>query len=348
MHIDGRVNAEVDAGVGVVFGVVFFVTCILKDVEATQGSITRIRIDCAYDGTDFHGWARQPGLRTVQGEIESALSKVLHIRPLNGDVPVHLTVAGRTDAGVHAREQVCHADIPDEELERAIGHLPFDAITSLGHRLPFVVPADIVIRRVSAAPDGFDARFSALERTYTYRICDSAESDDPLIRRFVLQLTHPLNMQALTACAQLIPGLKDFGSFATPNPGGTTIREVHHAFWHRTPVQTDQFGQRTVGSGLLTFTIVADAFAHNMVRSLVKAQVAVGEGKKTVDWFADKLAHPRREGLTGPIDACGLCMEHIAYPPDDQLAARASAVRAKRSASEIDQNGSTRDSDHAS
>jgi tRNA pseudouridine38-40 synthase len=300
-----------------------------------QSNTVRIRIDCAYDGTDFHGWARQLHLRTVQGEIEAAISKILHIHPERGDQPVRLVVAGRTDTGVHAREQVCHADIPVCELQRAIGHLPFDAVTSLGHRLPFVVPDDIVVRKVSLAPAGFDARFSALERTYTYRICDNPESDDPLVRRFVLRLSRPLDIHVLNQCARLIPGLKDFGSFATPNVGGTTIREVHHALWTRIPARRGQFGQRNVESGLLTFTIVADAFAHNMVRSLVGAQVAVGEGKKTVEWFADKLAHPEREGLTGPIEAKGLCMEHIAYPADDQLAARAQKIRAKRSSDEI-------------
>ena len=133
-------------------------------------------------------------------------------------------------------------------------------------------------------------------------------------------------------------GLHDFGSFATPNPGGTTIREVKRAHWDRIPDaplvsgDSDPAGYRVsvLESGLVCFTIVADAFAHNMVRSLVNACVQVGRGRKSLDWFAQKMAEPIREGSTGPIDARGLTLEHVSYPPDDELAARAEAIRAKR------------------
>lgn len=292
--------------------------------------MTRIRIDCAYDGTNFHGWARQPHLRTVQGEIEAAIGKVLHVRPENGDSPIRLVVAGRTDTGVHARGQVCHADIEEAVLARGVGHLPLDPVAALGHRLPFVLPEDIVLHRLSVAPEGFDARFSALERTYVYRICDDQECADPLVRDFVLPVHRKVDVGRLEECAALIPGLRDFGSFATPNPGGTTIREVKKAGWRHVPVEVGPDGQRIVGSGLLEFTIVADAFAHNMVRSLVGAQLVVGEGRRSVDWFREKLEHVRREGETGPIDARGLCLEHVAYPPDGQLAERAWRIRARR------------------
>lgn len=290
----------------------------------------RIRLDFAYDGTDFHGWARQPHLRTVQGEVEKALRMILRINEAQGDDPLLLVVAGRTDTGVHARAQVCHIDIPEGILSRALGHMKSSPLEALAHRLRHVLPADITLLACSEAPKGFDARFSALERTYVFRIADTLSRPDPLLRHCVLPITKPLDLDTLNQCALLIPGLKDFGSFATPNPGGTTIREVKKAFWKRTPVEPRDNGDLALGSGLLEFTIVADAFAHNMVRSLVGAQVVVAQGKKSVEWFASKLASPSREGQTGPIDPRGLTLEHVAYPADNLLGSRAQAIRAKR------------------
>lgn len=295
----------------------------------------RLRIDCSYDGSMFHGWARQPGLRTVQGELEHALATILR---LPEDQAVHVTVAGRTDTGVHALGQVCHVDVLPEILDSCIGHMPTNGIEALERRLKHVLPADIVIRSISPAPEGFDARFSALERTYVYRICDAGKPVDPRMRGFVLAIPQLLDVDAMNEAATLTVGLHDFGSFATPNPGGTTIREVKRAHWNRIPDFSLAQGDGTAAgyrvqaleSGLVCFTIVADAFAHNMVRSLVNACVQVGNGKKSLDWFARKMAEPVREGSTGPIDARGLTLEHVAYPPDDELAERAQAIRAKR------------------
>ena len=297
--------------------------------------MVRLRLDLAYDGGAFYGWARQPTLRTVQGELEQALHTILRVPADDPDEPLRLTVAGRTDTGVHALHQVCHLDVWESTLDRCVGHMGVPAPEALFRRLSRMVPDDIAIHAVSVAPEGFDARFSALERTYVYRICDDARPVDPRMRGFVLALDDRLDLV----------GLHDFGSFATPNPGGTTIREVKRAHWSRIPVSSlvpggadcDRAAGDTVHgrqgisggytvpaaeSGLVCFTIVADAFARNMVRSLVNACVKVGQGRKDLNWFAEKMATPLREGSTGPIAPQGLAA--------DQLAARAEAIRAKR------------------
>lgn len=304
--------------------------------------MVRLRLDLAYDGGAFYGWARQPTLRTVQGELEQALHTILRVSADDPDEPLRLTVAGRTDTGVHALHQVCHLDVGEATLDRCVGHMGVPAPEALFRRLSRMVPDDIAIHAVSVAPEGFDARFSALERTYVYRICDDARPVDPRMRGFVLALDDRLDLDAMNAAAAMTIGLHDFGSFATPNPGGTTIREVKRAHWSRIPVSPlvpgASGGAGTAGgytvpaaeSGLVCFTIVADAFARNMVRSLVNACVKVGQGRKDLNWFAEKMATPLREGSTGPIAPQGLTLEHVAYPPDDHLAARAEAIRAKR------------------
>lgn len=304
--------------------------------------MVRLRLDLAYDGGAFYGWARQPTLRTVQGELEQALHTILRVSADDPDEPLRLTVAGRTDTGVHALHQVCHLDVGEATLDRCVGHMGVPAPEALFRRLSRMVPDDIAIHAVSVAPEGFDARFSALERTYVYRICDDARPVDPRMRGFVLALDDRLDLDVMNAAAAMTIGLHDFGSFATPNPGGTTIREVKRAHWSRIPVSPlvpgASGGAGTAGgytvpaaeSGLVCFTIVADAFARNMVRSLVNACVKVGQGRKDLDWFAEKMATPLREGSTGPIAPQGLTLEHVAYPAADQLAARAEAIRAKR------------------
>ena len=314
-------------------------------VSRIMGPMTRLRIDLAYDGAGFYGWATQPDIRTVQGEIESALHRVLRVPQGDPDEPLRLVVAGRTDTGVHASHQVCHLDLSEAVLERAVGHMRVDAPTALEHRLQRILPTDIAVRRVSVAPEGFDARFSALERTYVYRIADRGSEVDPRLRGCVLHVDDRLDLDAMNEAAAMTVGLHDFGSFATPNPGGTTIREVKCAHWTRVPASpltpdlyaTGVTGETSEGyvtpsleSGLVCFTIVADAFARNMVRSLVNACVAVGVGRRDSAWFAGKMAVPKREGSTGPIAPQGLTLEHVAYPADDELAARAEAIRAVR------------------
>ena len=195
----------------------------------------RLRLDLAYDGGDFYGWAKQPTLRTVQGVLEDALHKVLRVNKSDASEPLRLSVAGRTDTGVHASYQVCHLDVSESVLQNCVGHTNLTPVKALEYRLCGVLPKDISIHSVSIAPSGFDARFSALDRTYVYRISDAANRAnlDPRMRGFVLQLDYDLNVDAMNQAASLIVGLHDFGSFARPNPGGTTIRCVKKAIWNR-------------------------------------------------------------------------------------------------------------------
>ena len=242
--------------------------------------MVRLRIDLGYDGFSFNGWAAQPGMRTVQGEVEAALERVLcGVRPADaahadGRTPLpHLVVAGRTDAGVHAAHQVCHLDVTEAQLARCVGHMDATPVQALELRLQRMMPGDIAIHRVSVAPEGFDARFSALERTYVYRICDDPAAWDPRQQSYVWLTDQRLDESVMNEAAACAIGLHDFGSFAIANPGGTTIRDVKTAYWSRVPARpliADPRGERyrtpAMESGLLCFTIVADAFARNMVR----------------------------------------------------------------------------------
>ena len=275
----------------------------------------------------------------MQGEIERILHTVLRVPVDDAGEPLRLTVAGRTDTGVHASHQVCHLDISETILARCVGHMNVPPVVALTRRLQRMLLNDITIHGINEAPQGFDARFSALERTYVYRIADRSSEIDPRMRGFVLHVDDDLDLETMNQAAAMTIGLHDFGSFATPNPGGTTIREVKTAYWRRIPQRPLIDGEMTMGeryrtpsmeSGLACFTIVADAFARNMVRSLVNGCVQVGIGKRSLDWFADKMATPLREGSTGPIAPQGLTLEHIEYPDDDQLAIRAETIRAKR------------------
>ena len=275
----------------------------------------------------------------MQGEIERILRTVLRVPVDDAGEPLRLTVAGRTDTGVHASHQVCHLDVSETILARCVGHMDVPPVVALTRRLQRMLPNDITIHGINEAPQGFDARFSALERTYVYRIADRSSEIDPRMRGFVLHVDDDLDLETMNQAAAMTIGLHDFGSFATPNPGGTTIREVKTAYWRRIPQRPLVDGEMTMGeryrtpsmeSGLACFTIVADAFARNMVRSLVNGCVQVGIGKRSLDWFADKMATPLREGSTGPIAPQGLTLEHIEYPDDDQLAIRAETIRAKR------------------
>lgn len=199
--------------------------------------VMRLRIDLAYDGGGFFGWAKQPTIRTVQGEIERVLHTITRVPVDDPAEPLRLTVAGRTDTGVHASHQVCHLDIGEETLSRCVGHMSVPPTIALKHRLQRMLPADITIHDVTVAPSGFDARFSALERTYVYRVADRASEVDPRLRGFVLHLDTDLDVAAMNEAAAMTIGLHDFGSFATPNPGGTTIREVKTAYWRRIPTR---------------------------------------------------------------------------------------------------------------
>src|SRR5215218_2691353 len=163
-------------------------------IAAASFLLVRWRLDIAYDGTAFSGWAAQPGLRTVQAELEGWLVKVLRL-----DAPVSLVCAGRTDAGVHARGQVAHVDLPHTCVD--------DEGQALTRRLHRALPDDLVIRRISAAPPGFDARFSAIWRRYVYRLSDGETPPDPLVRNHVLRITDRVDIEAMNSAVPELLGL---------------------------------------------------------------------------------------------------------------------------------------------
>jgi len=290
----------------------------------------RVRLDLAYDGTHFAGWAAQPRLRTVQGVLEDALATVLRTAPLGLDRP-RLTVAGRTDAGVHARGQVAHVDVPRERWDQMPGRSDREPGVALADRLAGVLPPDVVVHRTSVAPAGFDARFSALHRRYAYRIADGAGRRDPLRRDWVLWHRRPLDVDAMDRAMRPLVGLHDFAAFCKPREGATTIRELTRLSWERPESGPD--------AGLVVATVQADAFCHSMVRALVGMAIAVGEGRRGQDAPAAVLAGRSRSAAAGVVAARGLVLEHVAYPDDDELAARAARIRARRSADEVDPAG---------
>lgn len=267
-----------------------------------RSDLRRVRLDLAYDGTDFRGWASQPGRRTVQGTVQDALAVLVRAEP------PRLQVAGRTDAGVHARGQVAHADLP---ADVAVDPL-------LLRRLNGLLPADVRVRRVALAPDGFDARFSALSRTYRYRIADGPALVDPLRRHDVLSWPRALDLAALSAACRPLLGEHDFAAFCKRREGATTIRALQHLDWTRDD------------DGLLVLTIRADAFCHSMVRSLVGAMLAVGEGRRAPDWPGGLLARDRRADDVAVAPPHGLALEHVAYPSDEGLRARQEVTRSLR------------------
>jgi tRNA pseudouridine38-40 synthase len=286
----------------------------------------RVRIDLAYDGTDFAGWARQPGLRTVQGVVEDGLALVLRTA-FRGEPAPRVTVAGRTDAGVHARGQVLHVDVPAAAWAGVPGRSDRGPAESLRTRLAGVLPADVVATRVQVAPAGFDARFSAVARRYVYRVCDDPALRDPLRRHHVLWTRRPLDVAAMHEGAARVLGRHDFAAYCKPRPGATTIRTLDELTWQRPAEGPD--------AGLVVATVRADAFCHSMVRALVGASLAVGEGRRGVDWPAELLVGGRRDPGGAVVAAHGLTLEEVVYPPDAELAARQLRTRATRAADDV-------------
>ena len=294
-----------------------------------NGGMPRIRLDLAYDGTFFSGWAAQPGLRTVEGVLTSALVTVLR-------EPVRLAVAGRTDAGVHAAAQVVHLDVSPEAwaalsgrsdrlpeaalLTRMAGVLAREAQTSLP-RTPRGA-GDVVVTGARIVPEAFDARFGALSRRYTYRIADADAPRNPARRATVLWLPDRLDVEAMEASAKPLLGEHDFLSYCKPRQGATTIRTLHALEWRRAAAGPD--------AGLVTLSVVADAFCHSMVRSLVGAGLAVGQGRRPAAWPGELLAARSRDGAAPVAPPHGLTLEEVVYPADDELAAQAERARATR------------------
>ncbi len=260
-----------------------------------------MRLDIAYDGTDFFGWAVQKDLRTVQGEVTRILNLLTQGK-------VDLFSAGRTDAGVHARGQVVHCDLTAHQVNLLRG----------AERINRALPEDIRIRRMSVAPPGFDARFSAMWRRYTYRICDDSTLMNPQLRRQVLWHPHILDLHAMNQAAQGLLGLHDFAAFCKPRDFSSTVRALEQLSWHRE-------------NDVCVMTIQAEAFCHSMVRSLVGAMIPVGDGRKAVSWPSEILTgRERNVGLTVQ-PAYALTLEEVGYPPDEQLAQRQLVTKARRS-----------------
>ncbi|MGW1127063.1 tRNA pseudouridine(38-40) synthase TruA [Streptomyces sp. NPDC002526] len=270
--------------------------------EVEPGSV-RVRLDLAYDGKDFSGWAKQTARRTVQGEIEDALRTVTR-----SSRTYDLTVAGRTDAGVHARGQVAHVDLPVEVWA--------EHAEKLLRRLAGRMAPDVRVWRIAEAAPGFNARFSALWRRYAYRIADRPGGVDPLVRGHVLWHDRPLDVAAMNAAAARMTGEHDFAAYCKKREGATTIRTLQKLHW-----------VRDRETGIITGTVQADAFCHNMVRALVGAMLFVGDGRRPDPWPAEVLAAAVRDPGVHVVRPHGLTLEEVAYPADELLAARAVEAR---------------------
>ena len=274
----------------------------------------RIRLDLSYDGTDFKGWATQPSLRTVQGTLEEALATTLRLPA------VRVVCAGRTDTGVHARGQVVHVDVEPEDVARVAGRSEEPPLAALLRRLNGILPADLRVRRVVEAPDGFDARFSATWRRYAYRVADDAALVDPLVRSHVLAWPRALDLDAMNTAAASLVGLRDFASFCRQREGATTVRTLQELSWTRD------------GTGVAVARVVADAFCHSMVRSLVGCLIAVGDGRRPPEWAAEMMSARRRDPAVTVVHAHGLTLEEVGYPEGAELAAQAERARNTREA----------------
>ncbi|TGN81148.1 tRNA pseudouridine(38-40) synthase TruA [Streptomyces bauhiniae] len=274
--------------------------------EAQPGHV-RIRLDLSYDGTDFHGWAKQAGgRRTVQGEIEDALRTVTRSKET-----YELTVAGRTDAGVHARGQVAHVDLPEpvwaEHREKLL------------KRLAGRLSKDVRVWSLAEAPPGFNARFSAVWRRYAYRVTDNPGGVDPLLRNHVLWHDWPLDVDAMNEAARALLGEHDFAAYCKKREGATTIRTLQELSLVRGV------------DGVITATVRADAFCHNMVRSLIGALLFTGDGHRGPEWPGKVLAAGVRDSAVHVVRPHGLTLEEVGYPADELLAARNKEARNRRS-----------------
>jgi tRNA pseudouridine38-40 synthase len=275
----------------------------------------RVRLDLSYDGGGFHGWAAQPGLRTVQGDLDDALRTVLRVPE------VATTCAGRTDTGVHARGQVVHTDVDGATLDATVGRSGAAPVDALLRRLNGVLGPDVRVRAASVAPEGFDARFSALWRRYVYRVTDAPGVPDPLTRGHVLAWPRALDEDAMQEAATRLLGEHDFAAFCRRREGATTVRTLLDLRVERV--------RRSAGTGL-DLTVRADAFCHSMVRALTGCLLAVGEGRREPDWAGQVLAGRQRDPAVLVVPPHGLCLEEVGYPEAAGLAARADEARRVR------------------
>jgi tRNA pseudouridine38-40 synthase len=259
-----------------------------------------------YDGTDFRGWAPQPGQRTVAGVLTDTLTVLF------GQIDA-LTVAGRTDAGVHATGQVCHLDVAADRWAALAA--------TLVRRLAGLLPADVRVYGARAVPATFDARFSALWRRYEYRVSDAPYGASPLRHRDTLAWPRPLDVAALSAASERLVGEHDFAAFCRRKENATTVRAITTFAWRRDP------------DGTVVATVAADAFCRAMVRSLVGALLPVGDGRRPVAWPASLLSRPVRADEVVVAPPHGLTLVAVGYPVDEAgYAHRAAITRNRRDA----------------
>ena len=264
-----------------------------------ESGFLRLRIDLAYDGTNFSGWATQPNRRTIQELVEQAIGTITQTK-------IESIVAGRTDAGVHATGQVIHVDVPESiNLEE------------IAYKLNRILDEDIRIMRVSIAPEAFHARFSALRRRYIYKILDQNLPIPPINRYDIASWYRPLDAELMNSASSLVLGHHDFAAFCKYKEGGTTLRTLEKFHWER---QGD----------LLVASIVADAFCYSMVRNLVGAVVCVADGRKDPTWMGELLANKERVSDSLVFPARGLTLSSVEYPTNDQLLERAKVTIGKR------------------
>lgn len=270
-----------------------------------ESGFRRLRLDIAYDGTLFSGWATQPGMRTMQDMVEEAIARIVRH-------DIDSVVAGRTDAGVHATGQVIHVDVADAAFDRELTY------TDLRYKLNRLLDEDIRITEISDAPEGFHARFSALRRYYTYKILDENQVITPAQRFDVAPWYRHLDHNLMNEAASHLLGTHDFAAFCKFKPGGTTVRSLEKYEWVRTE------------DGLLIADVVADAFCYSMVRNLVGAIVCVADGRKPTSWIAELLANKERVSDSLVFPARGLTLYRVDYPTNDQLLERAKITVARR------------------
>ena len=265
-----------------------------------ESGFRRLRIDLAYDGSNFAGWAKQPDRRTVQECIEEALAKISRITP-------ETIVAGRTDAGVHATGQVIHVDLPESV-----------ALDDLVYKLNRILDEDVRIHNISIAPEAFHARFSALRRRYRYKILDENKVLDPLARLDVATWYRPLDLDVMNKTSALLLGEHDFAAFCKYREGATTTRTLERYEWKRS------------AEGFLVADIVADAFCYSMVRNLVGAVVCVADGRFDPEWIVGVLNNKERVSDSLVFSGRGLTLYQVDYPSDAELLERAKITIARR------------------
>ena len=266
----------------------------------------RFRLDLAYDGTDFYGFAKQSAYRTVAGELLSGLVKIFG----EDDQDFRMRVAGRTDAGVHAQAQVLHLDLTSEQLKRIRrGH-------GVAERLNKIIAPDVRVISFEEAEPGFHARYSALSRRYRYSIAGVVPN--PMTSRYLLEILWHLEVEPMVEVAKEFIGLRDFRAFCKERDGTTTIRRLR------------EISVKRRSNGVIDIEIEADAFCHNMVRSVVGALMSAGSGRTSVLEVRKALSGQRNENAYKVQAPQGLTLIKIAYPAKSKLAAQAELTQRTR------------------